>query len=240
MSTADVGRDRLANWERFTPFQNNAEDWQTYRSFKGDISDSLSKRIRALSLMQLVRQIAANGIKGRFAECGCANGHTTHLIARTMTLTGINESLLVFDSFQGLSAPAPEDLDVGPNHVDTYGQQAALRAGAKMFAVDMAVTMRNLAEHNFITFKPGWIPTTFAGLEAMRFAFVHIDVDLYQPVRDSLNFFYERLAPGGIIQIDDYNFVDWPGTKTAVDEFLPTAKPSFFFALPLGGAFLIK
>ena len=203
-------------------------------------SDTLSRRIRSLSLSNLVRQIANNNVKGQFAECGCLFGHSTHIIARTMTLCGINEPFLVFDSFQGLSDPVPEDLNVIPQHVDSYGQQAKLRAGKRMFAADMMVTMRNLAEHPFIVFHPGWIPETFAGLENERFAFVHVDVDLYLPVRDSLNFFYERLAPGGIIQIDDYNFIDWPGAQKAVDEFLVANKPSFFFELPLGGAFLIK
>ena len=144
------------------------------------------------------------------------------------------------NSFEGLSAPTAEDLEVSPNHIDTFGQQADLRSGKRMFAASLEVVQQNLAEHDFIVYHPGWIPQTFAGLEKERFAYVHVDVDLYQPVKDSLNFFYERLSPGGIIQIDDYNFLDWPGAHKAVDEFLPKAKPSFFFELPLGGAFLIK
>jgi len=240
MISTENGLESLAQWVRFRPVQEDAEDWQSYRSFTGTTSDSLSRRIRSLSLSQLVRRIAANNVKGKFAECGCLKGHSTHVIARTMTLCGLTEPLLVFDSFEGLSTPTPEDLNTSARHVDTYGQQARLRAGKKMFVADMLTTMRNLAEHKFIVYHPGWIPETFAGLENERFAFVHIDVDLYQPVKDSLNFFYERLAPGGIIQIDDYNFLDWPGAQKAVDDFLITAKPGFFFELPLGGAFLIK
>lgn len=240
MNTQAVTPDRVANWERFRPVLEGSDDWKSYTSFKGQGSDNLSKRIRLLSLAQLVRRVAAAGIPGAFAECGCFLGHSTHVIARTMTLNGRKEPLLVFDSFQGLSPAAPEDLDVGAKHVDSFGQQAKLRAGKKMFAADMATTMRNLAEHKFIVFYPGWIPDTFVGVEEKQFAFVHVDVDLYQPVKDSLEFFYERLSPGGIVQIDDYNFTDWPGAQKAVDEFVAAKKPSFFFELPLGGAFLIK
>jgi O-methyltransferase len=240
MSILPTGLESRAFWERYRPVQENSEDWQSYCTFKGVGSDSLSKRLRLLSLAQLVRRIADNGIEGGFAECGCYTGHSTHVIARTMTLCGIDRPLLVFDSFEGLSPPTSEDTSTSPRHVETIGQQASLRAGRKMFATDMATTMRNLAEHKFIIYNPGWIPDTFAGLENERFAFLHIDVDLYEPTRASLEFFYERLTPGGIIQMDDYNFLDWPGAQKAVDDFVKRARPSFFFELPLGGAFLIK
>ncbi|HDO27370.1 MAG TPA: hypothetical protein ENH02_04560, partial [Bacteroidetes bacterium] len=36
-----------------------------------------------------------------------------------------------------------------------------------------------------------------------------------------LEFFYPRLAPGGIIIIHDYN-PDWPGIMKAVDDFAAT------------------
>ena len=43
------------------------------------------------------------------------------------------------------------------------------------------------------------IPERFAEVENQRFAFVHIDVDLYQLTRDSIEFFYPCLNPGGIL-----------------------------------------
>ena len=65
-------------------------------------------------------------------------------------------------------------------------------------------------------------------------------MDVYAPTRASLEFFYPRLAKGGFIQIDDYNFIDSPGATKATDEFLAEARPSLFIQLPLRGAFLMK
>ena len=45
-----------------------------------------------------------------------------------------------------------------------------------------------------------------------------MDVDLYNPTKAGLEFFYPRLASGGVIIIHDYN-PDWPGIMKAVDDF---------------------
>jgi O-methyltransferase len=229
----------VALWQRYKPVQERSEDWQTYKEFPGkNANDSLGKRIRFLSLAQLVRQVVA--IKGSFAECGCLWGESTYMIARTMTRIGRSESLHVFDSFEGLSPSSAEDRQLSPNYVDLFGLQEALNSGETMFRADIEMTKRNLAPFPFVRLYPGWIPSRFPEVASETFAFVHVDVDIYEPTLRSLEFFYPRLASGGAIQIDDYNFMDWPGTTAAVDKFLAANKPSFFYELPLGGAFLIK
>ena len=75
--------------------------------------------------------------------------------------------------------------------------------------------------------------------ENEKFIFVHIDVDLYQPIKDALEFFYSRTLESGIIVLDDYGAIDFPGAKKAVDEFLQNKK-DFFLPLPSGQAFLVK
>ena len=39
----------------------------------------------------------------------------------------------------------------------------------------------------------GWIPEKFHRIEDKKFQFVHLDVDLYEPTRDSLYFFFSAL-----------------------------------------------
>ncbi len=61
-------------------------------------------------------------------------------------------------------------------------------------------------------------------MEPLEYSFVHIDVDLYQPTLDCLNFFYNRMIPGGIIISDDYKWQHTPGVKRAFDEFFKDKK----------------
>ena len=86
---------------------------------------------------------------------------------------------------------------------------------------------------------PGWIPERFAEVRDKTFCFVHIDVDLYQPTKDSIAFFYPRMQPGGIILCDDYGFTTCPGATKAVDEYLG-GKLEKMISLCSGGGFMIK
>lgn len=49
-------------------------------------------------------------------------------------------------------------------------------------------------------------------------AFAHIDCDWYDPVKYCLDAVAEKLSPGGVIVLDDYN--DYGGCRTATEEFL--------------------
>ncbi len=66
-------------------------------------------------------------------------------------------------------------------------------------------------------------------------SFVHIDIDLYRPTRDSLEFFYPRMNDGGIIIVDDFALCACPGATRAVEEVL-SGKPEQMISLPTGVA----
>lgn len=51
-----------------------------------------------------------------------------------------------------------------------------------------------------------------------RIALLHLDMDVYEPTRHVLELCWERLVPGGLVVVDDYNAV--PGATRAVDELL--------------------
>ncbi|MGM3941125.1 TylF/MycF family methyltransferase, partial [Salmonella sp. NW387] len=73
-----------------------------------------------------------------------------------------------------------------------------------------------------------------------RYCFVHVDVDLYQPTRDSIQFFYPRMVPGGIMLFDDYGSgMQSPGAARAVDDFM-AGNPEPVIDAPTAQAFIIK
>ena len=57
-------------------------------------------------------------------------------------------------------------------------------------------------------------------IESLNFSFVHLDVDIYKPTREYLDFLESRLAIGGIVIVDDYLAPKCPGIYKAVSEFL--------------------
>jgi hypothetical protein len=95
-----------------------------------------------------------------------------------------------------------------------------------------------LCEFSDVQFHAGWIPDRFDEVKDQRFSFVHIDVDLAEPTRESLAFFYPRMEAGGIIACDDYGISTCPGATQAIDHYLAD-KPEKMLPLPDGGGFLI-
>jgi len=161
-------------------------------------------------------------IEGDVAECGVYKGASAHLMCRA--LQGRSNLVHLFDSFEGLSAPL--QIDGG------HWKSGSLSAGEDALASILGPF------DNYRVYK-GWIPERFPDVAELKFRFVHIDVDLYEPTRDSLAFFYPRLAPGGIVLLDDHGSGNCPGAKKAAEEFFAD-KPEQIAMLSTGQAFTIK
>ena len=56
--------------------------------------------------------------------------------------------------------------------------------------------------------------------------FIHIDLDLHEPIKGALNFVHPLLKPGGMLIIDDYS-MRWPGAMQAVNQYIELNRDSF-------------
>ncbi|MGH6726108.1 MAG: TylF/MycF/NovP-related O-methyltransferase [Pseudolabrys sp.] len=182
-------------------------------------SINAGRRLMINQLLRLTQQVP-----GDTAECGVYLGASSYLICSFIAGSALPKSHLMFDSFEGLSAPVGED--------NTHWREHDLQ-------VDFGETARRLSQFKNIHFYKGWIPDRFAEIVDRRFSFLHIDVDLYQPTRDSVAFFYPRMSAGGVIVCDDYGFASCAGATKAIDEYLAD-KPEKMVMLSDGGGFLIK
>jgi O-methyltransferase len=154
-------------------------------------------------------------LRGDVAECGCFRGLSSFLICSRLKQHDAffnGAGYEIYDSFQGLSEPQLQDL-AGTSDAAV---SASLKAG--FFNATLAEVERALSAFPRISYFPGWIPRGFPPGER-TYRFVHVDVDLYQPTRDSLGYFWPRMVSGGVIVCDDYN---WPGARRAVDELAAT------------------
>jgi hypothetical protein len=178
---------------------------------------------RRWAIHQLLRLVS--DVPGDTAECGVYLGATSYLIAKANQQTvGFPRKHFLFDSFAGLSEPNASD--------GRYWRKGDLSAGEE-------IVRENLRDCENIVFMKGWIPERFDEVADRTFAFVHIDVDLYEPTRQAIEFFYPRLNDGGIMALDDLGFTTCPGVERAINEALGNIAGQLI-ALPDGGGFLIK
>jgi hypothetical protein len=197
--------------------------------------DNIYKQFRFNSLLQLLEHVIKEKIDGEYAECGCWKGHSSYLICKTLSLNNYNKTYHIFDSFEGLSEKLPID-----KHLRYDFSQNRILKEMRFFGATQDEVKKTLSDFNFVKTYKGWIPERFDEVKDLHFAFVHIDVDLYQPTLDSLKFFYPRLSKGGAIVVDDYGMSAYPGCKKAVDEFLSDNDCEFFYEIPIGGCFILK
>lgn len=200
--------------------------WLGYGAF-GALFDEIGKftlvsPARAWILYSLASQSLA--VRGNFYETGVFRGGTALLLRKILEKNPADKQLRLFDTFGGM----PE----------TDAQKDIHRAG-DFSGTSLAGVQSLVGTPDFITYHPGIIPASFAGLESDAIAFAHIDLDIYQGILDSCRFIYPRLNPGGVIVFDDYGFMSCPGAREAVDQFF-TGKPEVPLVLPTGQAIVFK
>ncbi|TIM75621.1 MAG: methyltransferase [Mesorhizobium sp.] len=179
---------------------------------------------RAFVLQSCLRSIER--IDGDVAECGVRQGRSTIF----MLMSDLRpRHYHLFDSFAGLSEPTAEDRK--PNGRTPW------KSGD--LSTDEKVARENISDFSNTTLHVGWIPETLSNVSDRRFALVHIDVDLYEPTRDALAFFYDRVCANGMIICDDYGSALCPGARKAFDQFFEN-RPEGIIELPTGQAIVVK
>lgn len=181
----------------------------------GDDDGSLRHRQRLYTLAQLVDY--TRGVEGRVAECGCFRGLSSYVLCHYLREEdpGFDgRTFHIFDSFEGISALSEQDGAGDPSI-----PVGRVKRATGMFRAGIDEVRATLAEFPGVNFHPGWIPASFTGVSVAAYRIVHLDLDLHDPTRAALEYFYPLLAPDGVIVCDDHGSIRWPGARTAVEQF---------------------
>jgi O-methyltransferase len=182
----------------------------------------LARRAKFATLLALLEPALA--LDGSAAECGCYRGLSTYLMLNCIRLhdpayTG--SGFHVFDSFAGLGAPTSHD-EIAADHPNADNLRYMSRPGA--FSATLDEVRLALSEFPQVEYHPGWIPASFEGLPERGYRFVHLDVDMHEPTRAALEYFWPRIMHGGVIVCDDYG---WPGARRAIEDYCAKERLDF-------------
>jgi O-methyltransferase len=175
-----------------------------FPTFAPDLHESLAVSddyFRYVTLGLAAQRVLDEGIPGAFAEAGVWRGETSAFLHRLAP----ERRLYLFDTFSGFP-----DRDLPPGATDPRFRDTSEH-----------VVRRRVGPSPNVVLRPGYVPDTLAGLEDETFAFVLLDLDLFEPTQASLEFFHPRLSPGGYLVVHDYNNPEseW-ACKRALDAFL--------------------
>jgi O-methyltransferase len=162
-------------------------------------------------LYSLAQEVST--IAGDMAEIGVYAGGSTLLLA----VTNGSKNIHAFDTFSGIPNSSISAIDE--------------HRGGDFSDVDANKVKAMLGRYKNITIHDGDIAETKNDVRNNTFSFVHVDCDVYKPIKECCEFFVPRLSPYGIIIFDDYNLHTCPGARTAVDEYFGD---SIFLVHPTG------
>jgi Macrocin-O-methyltransferase (TylF) len=178
---------------------------QEYSGLSADPHDP----VRIIMFYQLLA--AANELTaGDYIELGTYGGLTLKVIHRLMDP---QRTLYGLDTFEGFD---PRDVAIEKTKYDYRSElewfsRPAIENVGKYVGDGEAPANLKLVK--------GWFPESFKGLEGMRWRFVHIDMDLYQPIKTALQMLWASVVPGGIVVVHDYGCYSFRAARTAVNEF---------------------
>ncbi len=197
------------------------------------ISDyTMLSRPRLLSLYECVVFCEQKDLKGDYVECGVWKGGAAGLMALANLRYGkTRRNIHLLDSFEGVPEPSRQ-ID-GPRAVQEaqasgVGTLGRLTANPQFYRGRGIGTLdgtANLLERTigydaaFIHYHKGFFEHTVSRVASQldQVAILHLDGDWYSSTRVCLEHFYEKVAKGGLVIIDDYGAYE--GCRKAVDEF---------------------
>jgi O-methyltransferase len=145
---------------------------------------------------------------GDFVETGSFIGTSAVIMLSILKdFDRCNRKLWVYDSFEGLPSPSPEDRN--------QGIQGAFSITVEDFQKNL-ISAGVYSETNPIITK-GWFKDTLPHTKAEQIAFLRLDGDLYESTWEALLYLYDRVINGGIIYVDDYG--SFNGCSKAVNKF---------------------
>jgi O-methyltransferase len=159
---------------------------------------------RARAIDKYLRYIKFADVKGDYFEFGVYAGETFSYVYHSAQLREqSNLSFLAFDSFEGFSK------------VDTADDTGVLVQGGRSFSLEQFLKKLKKEKMDMLKVSviPGWLEDTLAGSSKektekivgdRKVAIAYLDVDLYEPTKNALDYITERISDGAVLCFDNW------------------------------------
>ncbi len=175
--------------------------------------------LRALYFARLLSSV--RNVEGAIVECGVGEGFGLAVWTALSMVEPNHRLIWAFDSFEGFPKLSKDSDNMSVE--ESLSEYKAFTipyvlATLQQFGISRSDINRRIA------FAKGYIPESLSLYDGKPVALINIDLDIYDSYKAALEFFWDRLAPGGIAMFDEYNKAGdihkWPGAQKAINEFL--------------------
>jgi O-methyltransferase len=181
---------------------------------------------RIAALCNSVEYVVGSRVPGAIVECGVWRGGSMMAAALTLLRLGATDrDLYLFDTFRGMTPPGEEDVFSAydgysltrrwrrrqrDDGVNEWHYVRAERVHAALLSTGYPADRIHLVE--------GRVEDTLPERAPEPVAILRLDTDWYRSTKHELEHLYPRIAPGGVVIIDDYGHYE--GARRAVSEYL--------------------
>lgn len=168
----------------------------------------------------------ASKLQGDFVETGVHKaGFSASVMAYINFKKMTDRKFYLFDTYEGLVADLiniNEKAAFKHNYGNTYD-----------FVVNTFKDFKN------VEIVKGIVPMSLSTVKIDKVAYLSIDMNCAQPERETLEFFWPKIVPGGIIVLDDYIFSGRNAQQESADDFA-RSKGVRILSMPTGQGIIIK
>jgi O-methyltransferase len=148
----------------------------------------------------------ASNLDGDFVQCGVDTGYTARAIIEYVKFYNYkNKKFFLFDTYEGIPpdrVPDDEPAAFWNEYHNIYD-----------FVCEKFGNFKN------IKIVKGIVPDSLTDVKISKVSYLSIDMNYSVPERAALEYFWDKMVPGGIITLDDYSFIGREKQKQTADEF---------------------
>jgi hypothetical protein len=210
---------------------NGLGDNDLHSDFEKDHNDiwnatapyTMTSKERIFGLIEAVKYISKNNVKGDIVECGVWKGGSMLAAAKTLIANSdTDRRLFLYDTFEGMPAPTEHDIDVRDTSAESQMVKMTKSDGGSEWCystLSEVTGVINISDYpkEKVNYIVGKVEDTIPANIPEKIALLRLDTDWYESTKHELIHLFPRLEKGGVLIIDDYGF--WKGARKAVDEY---------------------
>lgn len=211
----------------YTPWRLDHEFIKLQDKIKDFTLVDLNKQYLAYSY---VKQLSKLNVQGDYLEVGVWRGGLSALIGMAFKkFSQIERELYLADTYEGMPAIISKN--------DNFYKGGELADTSEEIVKNLFSACNLLNAH---TLK-GYFPRdTSILIKSKKFAYVHIDVDIYESAKQSFDWAWPKMSVHGMIVFDDYGYSPTEGVTKFVDEYVANLKDAMLIFNMGGQAVVIK
>jgi O-methyltransferase len=172
----------------------------------------------------------ASKLEGDFVECGVNTGIYSLALCHYLNFNHLDKGIFLFDTFAGI----PDE------QINEREKELGRLLENEVWYEDCYETARkNFGSFPRAVLVRGKVPDTLTSVPIRKVCYLSIDMNIVEPERAAIEFFWDKLSPGAPVILDDYGWSGFVPQKEAMDEFA-AKHGAKILTLPTGQGLLLK